>query len=304
MVVQCELYSRYYGYYYGNQQSDFYYGKIKQITSDNTQSIRQFAYNPNNRIGSYDSQTYSSLFRDLDYEIDNDLYLCGGLLRYDIEEGAFEMTHCYGGDYRYPQGYFEELYLEPNETVTIKAEAKIHPNNPNSNWQYRPYLVYSLSAFNIKTDQQDYTGVIHQNITGGTELDKDFDFVGDLNKLDQNTKYPVLNYGNDGYVNHDSSSHPDHFGSRDQIDSKTIYKTQTITVTNPFPFKSKLTYGLGAPSSNGAYGWYMKPYIVARSHSGNMISKLHDRIRSFLPTFRRKGSLAEKQKKRIGGARL
>ena len=50
MVVQCELYSRYYGYYYGNQQSDFYYGKIKQITSDNTQSIRQFAYNPNNRM--------------------------------------------------------------------------------------------------------------------------------------------------------------------------------------------------------------------------------------------------------------
>ena len=114
----------------------------------------------------------------------------------------------------------------------------------------------------------------------------------------------MLNYGDDGYVNQDSSSHPDHFGSRDQIDSKTIYKTQTITVTNPFPFKSKLTYGLGAPSSNGAYGWYMKPYIVARSHSGNMISKLHDRIRSFLPTFRRKGSLAEKQKKRIGGARL
>lgn len=304
MVVQCELYTRYYGYYYGGQQSDFYYGKIKQITSDNTQSIRQFAYNPNNRIGNYDAQGYASLFRDLDYEIDNDLYFCGGLLRYDKEEGAFEMTHCYGADYRYPQGYFEELYLEPNETVTIKAEAKIHPNNPNSNWQYRPYLVYSLSAFNIRTDQQDYTGVIHQNITGGTDLDKDFDFVGDLNKLDKNTKYPLLNYGNDGNFNYDSSSHPDHFGSRDQIDSKTVYKAQSITVTNPFPFKSKLTYGLGAVSSNAAYGWYMKPYIVARSHGGNMISKLHDRIRSFLPTFRRKGSVAEKQKKRIGGARL
>ena len=306
MTVQCEFCSKYYTFYYANREADFYYGKMTQITNDSNQALRQKAYNPNNRIGGYDAQAFASMFRDLDFEIDNDLYLCGGLLRYNRNERVYEMTHCYGGSNNNPIGYFEELYLEPNETVKIKAEAKIHPNNPNTNWQFRPKLLYSLSAHSEKYNQSEANGVIHQDIAGGADLTEDFDFVGDLSKLDQNTKYPQLNYGNDGYFKMNDASHPDYFASasRDVFNSKTSYNSLTVTVTNKFPYKAKLTYGLGAVNSNAGYGWYFKPYIVARTKSGGLLSKLHDRIRSLVPTYRSLGSVVTKQKKRLGGARL
>ena len=89
------------------------------------------------------------------------------------------------------------------------------------------------------------------------------------------------------------------------LDSKTEYITRSITVTNEFPYSTTLHYGLfSVHEYSGRFGFYYKDLIVARDQPQTFMEKLGDRFRKVIPTFITKGTVAKKQKKRIGGARL
>jgi hypothetical protein len=55
---------------------------------------------------------------------------------------------------------------------------------------------------------------------------------------------------------------------------------------------------------SGRYGFYFKDLIVARNQSQTFMAKLADRLKKAIPTYITKGTVAKRQKKRIGGARL
>jgi hypothetical protein len=66
-----------------------------------------------------------------------------------------------------------------------------------------------------------------------------------------------------------------------------------------------LYYGLfSIHEYSGRYGFYFKNLVVARDKSQTFLGKLGDRFRKVIPTYITKGTVAKKQKKRIGGARL
>ena len=261
-----------------------------------------FFYAGSDRLGYY--HEYGGTLYEMNYEIDNDIVFKGWKVTYDQTEGAYLAKDSWGGYYYYPAGNMESIMLKPNETVTISAEVKIHEDNPNSNWTYRPYLLYRLGGHQ-SGHRTASRGVPYLNVTGGDHLGYDFDFVGDVNKIGQNCLYPKVNYGYLGSENYDNSSLADAYTNRDQFDSKTEYIKRTITVTNEFPYSTMLYYGLfSIHEYSGRYGFYFKNLVVARDKSQTFLGKLGDRFRKVIPTYITKGTVASKQKKRIGGARL
>jgi len=302
-MTQCHFKVRYYPVRgAGSPESQVRYIKIEHLASDSHKK-KHFVYNDNSRMGYYSTQGQSFSLRELDYEIGNDYAIAGGLLGYDRTQGAYSLTHVGPSNNYYCSGYYETIMLKPNETVKIKFEAKIHENNPNSNWQYRPHVIYLLSGHQ-SSHRHPNRGIPYLNVTGGDYLDYDFDFVGDTSKLKQNILYPQLNYGAYGAENYDNSSLADSYSSRDAFTSKDEFMEYTITVKNEFPFSTPLTFGLGSVKNDGAYGWYFKPYVVARDQGDSIVSKLIDGFNRFLPTYVTKSTVAKRQKRRIGGARL
>lgn len=306
-ITQCHFVCRYYPI-----RSSFHpackatYIKIDHISSD-SHKLRYFAYLDNSRMGYYSvGDQVNGCLRSFNYEYGNDLYFNGGVITYDNQQGAYLCRYASGSNYNYPQGYREELVMRPNETIKIKASVKIYEDNPNSNWQYRPYLIYQFGGHQPSARNTIYNPYL--NTTGANDLDDDTDFVGDITKLDENILFPNHNYGQSGSENYDAGGtdfrgHVS-FSERDQFDSKTSFVEQTITITNKFPYEATLTYGLCNVSDNANYGWYFKPFVIARDQSESLLSKLANRTLRLLPNFMTKGTVAERQKKRFGGARL
>jgi len=225
------------------------------------------------------------------------------LMKYDPLQGAYEVTGNGGGS-QHPVGPIETIVLEPNETVTISVEAKLHENTPSTSWTYTPFLLYHLSGHASGYRDGSRSAIVRPVDGGGDHQSYDFDYIGDPNTINANMLIGQSNYGNAFDFNFDNSSFPNSFSSRDLINSKTEFKKQTITVTNEFQFPAHLGFGLCGVSSNGGYGWYMKPYVIARSKSTSLMSKLGLKLRRILPSYITKGTVAKRQKRRIGGARL
>lgn len=282
------------------------YIKIDHISSDDHKK-RYFAYLDNHRLGYYSITEGMGCLRSFNYEHNNDLYFNGGVITYDNKEGAYLCKYAASAGYQSPIGYQEELTIRPNETVKIKASVKLHEDNPNLNWQYRPYLFFRFGGHQsgYRTNSR---GVPFLDTTGAQDPNDDFDFVGDVAKLDENILFPNHNYGYVGSENYDASgtdfrghaSYPE----RDQFASKTSFVDQTITITNKFPYETTLYFGLFNINNSGAYGWYFKPFVIARNQSESLISKLANKTLQLLPSFMTKGTVASRQKKRFGGARL
>ena len=300
-LTQCHFVIRYYPVTYISARSKVSYVKIDHISSDD-QKKRYFYYDYNAALGNYGSYIYHGHINALDYKKGNDILLQGHVIRYSNLHGAYEAKHG-RSTYNYPAAMQETLIIEPNETVKISGFAKIHEDNPNTNWQYRPYILYNLASFQSAMMNTD-RGALFINGTGSDNGNYDPMFIGDVSKRNENMRLAQVNYGSHGIHNYDSSSHPDYYASRDQIDSKTQFKEQTITVTNNYQTPAVLTYGWGTVNNNGNYGYYFKTLVVARTDSQSLISKIGSTLGRFLPTYFTKGTVAKRQKKRFGGARL
>jgi len=300
-IYQCHFVGRYYLVRDGWQHCEAAYIKFDQYSSEDYKK-RYFYYAGNDRL-SYYTEFGGMTIYEQDYLIDNDVTYDGGILSYDQTEGAYLLTNGVASGNPHPTGYFERIMLKPNETITVRAAVKIHPDNPNSNWSYRPHLTYAIVG-NQSLHRYPSRGTPYLNVTGGEHLDYDFDFVGDTSKLSQNLLFPSVNFGQYGAENYDSSSFADAWSNRTQFDSKTEYIEQTITITNDAPFTRTCYYGLGKISDNSAHGFYFKPLVVARNQSQTTIGKLMDSLKRIVPTYITKGTVAKRQKKRIGGARL
>jgi len=276
------------------------YIKFDHIASGT--DLRYFYYTGSDRFGYY--HTYGGVIYEMNYEIDNEAIFRGFKITYDNKEGAYLAKDSFGNAHYYPAGCWETVQLRPNETIRIKASVKLHPDNPNANYNDRPLFIYHLSGHQ-SGHRTASRGAPYLNITGSDHLSYDQDYIGDINKKNQNMLFPQVNYGYLGSENYDNSSFVNSFSSRDQFDSKTQFIDRTITITNEHPVTKTLTYGLAAVSADASsYGFYFKDFVIARNQSQTLMGKLGDRFRRLLPVFTTKGDAAVKQKKRFGGARL
>ena len=306
MPNQCDFSWRYYIYDWSPQCTPIYC-KFNHLPDSLDYRTRYKTLSYNLRLSYYTPMIYGETYlQDVDYKINNDVMLAGCWVEYDKSERAYYCVGGGGADYSNPIGMFQTTMLRPGETLKVKIQVKIHEDNPNSSWTYRPKFVYAAEGLKPKYLGTAYGSIKYLEGTGRDNQQYDFDYVGDVDSFQDGMYFPKINYGNVGEFNYDDSNHPEFYGTaeRDPFTSKTEYISKTYSITNDSGFNRRFSYGVGIVNTLGGYGYYLKPLITSVSKRRGLFGNLFDQSFRYIINIVKFGTVAEKIKNRIGGARL
>ena len=178
------------------------------------------------------------------YEYDSVYEFGPGLRYWDSSENAYRYIGTNGAGTRDPEGFFQSIVLPPNSKLTVIAEAKLHPDNANTNYTFRPQLIIAPFLSNPYTSNDTAKVYSHQFNSSKTTL---------ISKQG--------NFGADGVYNYDSAATSGNYQIT-PFNSKTEYKTGTLVYNNTLPYHIVVNIGLCCISNNARAGWYEKPLII------------------------------------------
>ena len=295
---QCEVCYRYYPVRaYRDVDKSISYTKFKNLPDD----VNSDPYYYETGRDLYRDSTYGTLLvKDKDYILGNDFIFAGGVSKcFKEEEGAYRVYGGRTGGYADPEGTFQEIEIPPKSTVRITGEAKLPETTYNNatSWSYCPHLLfYFLSSRH------------HQQCAYGDNF-YDSDFYSSNRKFSKFSNVPEqdVNWGSEGRFDYDNptvSGQPRGSYRDTPFNSKTEYKSKTITIVNDSWFPKALRVGFCSVSSNARFGWFEKPLKIAITKQGGLGDSRLNTLKKVGEYIFKIGVNTVNNVKRIGGSRL
>lgn len=293
---QCEICYRYYpvrAYRDVDKRMDY----VKFVNKPDDANSDPYYYESGRDL--YRDGTYGTLLvKDRDYILGNDFIFGGGVAKcFKEEEGAYRVYGGRTGGYADPEGTFQEIEVPARSTIRITGEAKLPETtyNNGTSWSFCPHLLFYFC--NSRHHQQAAYG----------DAWYDSDFYSANRKFSRFAMLPEqdANWGSQGIFDYDQPASGNRGSYQDTpFNSKTEYKSKTITIVNEGHFPRSVRVGFCSVSSNARFGWWEKPLKIAVTKIGTIGDLRINALKKVGEYIFKVGVNTDNNIKRIGGSRL